>query len=119
VRVHLKRDPRVRVTQEFLSGFQVRSRRSQVGCQRMPEAVPSDHLAGNLRPDKSGTDDPCRIMSSVTGVFPSFRAEGKRKSSSPWYGDFFLQAYRHSMTDVCNGTGFRLSAYLRLSLIPV
>src|ERR1700761_2892536 len=53
-----------------------------------------------------------RIMSGVTGVFPSFRTDGKRKSSSPLYGDSFLQISRHSMTDVCNGTGLRLASVL-------
>lgn len=40
-RVDVERDPRVCVTQEFLGCLQVRTGRSQVGCQRVTEAVMS------------------------------------------------------------------------------
>jgi len=37
--------------------LQVGSSRSQVGCQRVTEAVPSDSLPSDLRPDECGAND--------------------------------------------------------------
>lgn len=100
------------MTQEFLGGLQVCSRRSQVRRQRVTEAVPSDCLPSDLRPDESGTND--LLQNHVRGYrrFPSFRTEGKRKSSSPLYSDSFLHSSRHATTEVCNGTGLRLASVL-------
>ena len=48
-RVHVESDPGVGVTREFLCGLEVNSCRSQVGCQRVTEAVPAGHLVRDSR----------------------------------------------------------------------
>ncbi len=45
------------MTKEFLRGLEVNSCRSQVGCQRVTEAVPADHLVRDSRSNESRTDD--------------------------------------------------------------
>jgi hypothetical protein len=45
------------MTQEFLGGLQVGPSRSQVGRQRVTEAVPSDFLPSDVRPDECRAND--------------------------------------------------------------
>ena len=45
------------MTEEFLRGLEVNSCRSQVGCQRVTETVPADHLVRDSGSNESRTDD--------------------------------------------------------------
>ncbi len=45
------------MTKEFLGGFEVNSCRSQIGRQRVTEAVPANHSVRNSSSNESRTDD--------------------------------------------------------------
>src|SRR5205823_5104799 len=78
-RIDVERDPGVRVTQEFLGCLQIRTSRSQVGCQRVTEAVPSDHFAGYIRPDQSRADHFLEDHIGRNRLLPLFPIRGKEK----------------------------------------